>query len=419
MTTRDLILACGAAAAIVCAPALAQQNTQPTTPRQDGAVRQPADTRSTTPGTADRNRSSSAVMASPALFNQLAGVWKVDVTCNEKFYSTQEKMRDGMHDKKLHDKMMHDGKTPGEKPNEPMSDQPGQDPVDPANRDAVRRDGTKHDGTKHDGMMVGKTKTYSGYAERKLILGEQVLQETAVVPDMMMDDRTTRPVTNPNDRAPTPDMAGRDAFRAMSFISFDAPSNSYKLVCMDSRKGEIHSSIGTLDSGQNKIVFHSDSKGDMNSVAHRTVDGTSTPTPPNTQPGTKSDPADFSRQPARDKDTLGTGGWHDEHGFHTVLEIMGNDQHQITVYQVNSAVMHTDGTHKDAWDKDRVNKDGTHKDAWDKDRVNKDGTHNTALLSHDSVVYRAVYTRASGAEATRFQRLINDEHAVTRANTDR
>jgi hypothetical protein len=95
-----------------------------------------------------------------------------------------------------------------------------------------------------------------------------------------------------------------------------------------------------------------------------------------------------------------------------VLEVIGDDQHVVTMYRSAPSVSDT-----------RTDEVKPTTPATDK----PDGQNRNMLPADfkalppmsETVVYRAIYTRATGDEAMRLQRLIDNDRALTRASNDR
>jgi hypothetical protein len=373
MNARNLICVCGAAAALFVTPAMAQQGTnpapRPATPREPGAA-QPATP--SQPGQRDQDRDRRAGDAEvSSVLERLEGVWKVEVSMND----SMSKKPDDMKNKQ---------------PNE----------QDPARRDAT----TSRDDKTPAGLQTTTSKTFSGYAERKLVLGENILQETIVVPDMDMGMKDRQPTQTPS---PDGNRADHDGFRGMSFISFDEGDQSYRIVFMDSKHNDMHVDAGTYDASRSRIVFHGKEGKHMDGSAKHN----------GTKSGTQSDPADFARQPARDKDMMPNGGkrFSDHGDVRVVVEIIGDDQHRVTMYKVSSDMDVTRPGEPRTGDPAAsrpASTPGTQRDA---DKNNPD-TMRDFPANAEAVVYRAVYTRASGAEANRYQQLIDNDRSLTRVN---
>jgi len=402
MNARTLICVCGAAAAIISAPALAQQGTTPSTPRPD-STRQPASTTRS-----DQTQQQRDAMGKPGaqdtarVLSRLEGVWKVEVSMNESWTKAA-----GMHGDKSKDAMSRtdanrDANRDASNPdaNRPAGTQPGdrdRDGMNPTNPQRTDRD---LESGRPAGLRSTDSKSFTGYAERRLVLGENILQESIVIPAMGFDGmKQENPASRPHDTMHTGDDA--NAFRGMSFLSFNEETDNYRIIFMDSQHNDIHVDSGEFDASRNCIVFNGESDKSWKSDSSKTT-GT---------PGTKSDPADFGRQPGRDKDMKLTGkSGHSQRGdVRVVLEILGNDQHQVTMYKV--------GADANRPGEPRTGTPANTTPAAGQPNANRPDTMRDLPANAESIVYRAVYTRATGAEATRFRQLIDNDRSLTRANT--
>lgn len=376
MTARRLICACGAAAALLSTPLFAQSGTNPANPSRPSTDRQPTETRPTVRPT--DARPASGQTSDSALLSRLEGVWKVEVSLHDAWSELKHMRQD--------------------KPAEPMT-RPDPNTPRPAQPEDRNRDTT----------AAGTAKTFTGYSERKLVLGDNILQESIVVPDMPSGTMKTDGM-----RDAGPDSATQnreDEFRGMSFIAFNEPAQTYQIVFLDSMHNDIHVDSGRYDAQSRALVFHGKSDGHKSDGYKSDGQKSINPGGSGTQPGHESDPADFSRKPAGEDVSKGDSKHRAGYGdVRVVVEVMSDDQHRVTMYRQNAMATTTRPT--DA----QNNRPGTGQPG---DAARPDDNRLTASAS-EAIVYRAVYTRATGAEASRYQRLIDEDRSLTRANsTDR
>jgi len=420
MNARTLLCVCGAAAAIISAPALAQQGTTPSTPRPD-ASRQPANTTPSNPTPQQRDAMGQPGATNTAdVLSRLEGVWKVEVSMNESWSKASgmkgDKSKDGMSrpDANRPDANRPDAnRDPANNDaNRPAGTQPGDKDRDGMNpSDAQRTDRDSQTG-RPAGMTSTDSKSFTGYAERRLVLGENILQESIVIPAMGHDGmKQDNPANRPQDTMRTSD--DQNAFRGMSFLSFNEENDTYRIIFMDSKHNDIHVDSGEFDASRSRIVFHGESDKSWKSDSSHKTTGT---------PGTKSDPADFARQPGRDKDMKITGksGFSQHGDVRVVLEIIGADQHQVTMYKVGTDANRPGESRTGTPSTTTTTPASGQPDAANRPDGTRPDTMRDLPSNAESIVYRAVYTRATGAEATRFRQLIDSDRSLTRANsTDR
>jgi hypothetical protein len=388
------------------------------------------------------------------------GVWRVEVSVNPehwKMHSGAGKMDRTTNPNRVNDpnRPLNDPNRPSTDPNRPATDRdrPVNDPTRPAtdpeqttkptppsdpNRDSTvnptdpnnpnrvqdpfKRDtdaarpgqpGTTQPGTTQPGMtdkMVGG-KTFVGYAETKLIMGDHILQQQMVVPDMLNDGLGREPGRVDGAPAAGNEIAiNNEMYRGMSFLAFDDASNEYTIVFLDSRRGEIHCDKGTYDESSRRIVFHG-----------------------------KDDHAV--------KGGAGDRRMSDHGDVRVVLEVLSPTQHRVTMYasDVSGAGTRT-GTGDTTWKNpnDIQNRnpadapattDGTRRDttpARPTDPTNPNKNTQDNKISPDSktspdtrrdadnnrltarsdvqgtMIYQATYTRASNEDSPRFRRLLQE-----------
>lgn len=333
MRTRVLALTCGTTMSLLAGSLIAQQEQ----PRSS----QPVQERPTTPGgdikSTGRPLNTTTGMRGdePAVLRDLVGVWRVDVVCNADKFMERGMRRDMKNPgdrtpsttpstpsttkpsgtgndtpntnnpndpnnpNRVKDpfKRTDETNTPGStQPNQPSNNQPGADRE--RNRDlnnntpATNRDVQPGGGGQ---ASIPGGKTFSGYAETKLVLGGNILQQTIVVPDMMQGNDAGR-----RDNVPGAGIAANDQmYRGMSFIAFDNNSNEYGIVFLDSRQGTIHCDRGTYDESGRRLVFNGHEGSEMSA-------------------------------PKDDMHKMDHGG-----NVRVVLEVLSPTQHRVTMYALD------------------------------------------------------------------------------------
>lgn len=251
--------------------------------------------------------------------------------------------------------------------------------------------------------MIGG-KSFVGYAETRLIMGDHILQQQIVVPDMMNDGLGREPGRVDGAPGAGNDMVTNNGmYRGMSFLAFDDAANEYTIVFLDSRRGEIHCDKGTYDESSRRIVFYG--KGDH---AARGADG--------------------------DRHVK-------DHGdVRVVLEVLSPTQHRVTMYASDMTGGGTrTGAGEAAWKNpndiqnrnpadapattDGTRRDGTPERSTDpanKDRLDNKGAPDTKPNVDNSnrltargdvqgtMIYQATYTKASNEDSPRFRRLLQE-----------
>lgn len=414
MHTRTLAIACGLAISTASVSTLSAQQTrdrdQPTsrTPEQDRTNRQSDWT----------SRSAST----PSILSELEGVWRVEVSMHPTHWKSHKGGGDsrilGTPEPRTRDSLDRNNEESGRDPNrnDPNNTNPDRnDPNNPNRNDPNRpttdrlTPGTVDRGTPGD--LGADAVRLVGFAETRLVLGENFLQETIVLPNVSSatpgstspTDSTTEPGTpsRTTDRPNTTPSVGDDTFRSMSFLTFDEASQRYSMVCMDSRKGEMHYDTGTFDASSRKIEFTGGKEKNTSSTI-----------------GT----------PERDSMT---GYNAEKHGkVRVVLEILGPDEHRVTMYKTKSTTSTTTpGTNRDSMD--RTNTPGTpgspRTPATPEGTQPRDGSQprdgtqrDTYAAGNEEIVYRATYTRVRGSDAQRYQQMLEQDRSLSRAtDTDR
>lgn len=310
MRPAHLLAACGTALAL-CFTSFAQTS-QPDRANENVRLAQP--TRTPTARQIDaRARTGDSALA---LFE---GVWKVDVVMMRSSDSRWDipvttpvdpNAPGGANDR------TRDQANPTRDQAERPSDQPRTLP-DPANPNASSRQPT---GT--DRNVISEGQTFTAYAESRVIMNGNMLQETMALPReaAMMSKSATRPgdMSSPSTRTPTsstpsstprsgtstsgnstsgtsasgtstsgtatsggsgtaavpqpttpgqtrtdgldPALTG-DTVMVMSFLSLNADSGTFTKVCMDGESGEIKHETGTFETESDRIVFTGEEAG--------------------------------------------------------------------------------------------------------------------------------------------------------------
>jgi hypothetical protein len=233
------------------------------------------------------------------------------------------------------------------KPTDPNRTNPGQPndpskPADPNNPDRIQDPFKRTE----PGAGSGEMKQYVGYAETRLILGDNVLQEKIIIPDMLLSGAGKTP--GRVDGAPTtvPTSADDNMFRGLGLISFDPSSQEYHCVFVDSRSGTMHHDTGTYNESEKRLVF----------------DG-----------GKRSEP--------------GKPGMHEN--VRVVVDMISPTQHRVTMYGSDAASRGRSPTIPPT--------------------PNTPLPENTKATDREgSIIYQATYTKASSEDAPKFRRLLQE-----------
>jgi hypothetical protein len=237
-------------------------------------------------------------------------------------------------------------------------------------------------------MSTEGMRSYVGYAEAHLVLGDSILQESIMIPDL---DAKTAPGDSMAVREP-----GKHSFRGVSYLGFDAPSRTFTMTFMDSRSGRICYDTGSFEASENEITFqgHGMHKGKAEKMEHADHEKAD---------HDKANREDHDKARA-EKHEMGEGMAmeHRLGDVRVVLEILGPDQHRVTMYRDASPMNKDEGSQP-------------------RPITGSDGDHNPAgkeLASN--VVYRATYTRARGDDASKYKTLLREHMDLSgsHANTD-
>lgn len=310
-----------------------------------------------------------------SILNDMEGLWNVRITVNKDHWK--------MH--KTSDRVPRQTTQPGGiEPGRNDGMQPGQG-GDQGNQPGMSEPGLAQ------GLQM------EGFSERKLILGDNVLEEHCYIPDMAkIIDGERQPGENPTMRI------DNDTFEGLSLLSFSPEDGTYEIVFVDGKSGKMHYDTGSFDATMNRIVFEGKAHGA----------DTTTTTPPARRDGTSPTP------PAERRDGVGQQPGQDgmKHGMYgnvrVVLEVLGPNQHQVTMYKVDSSspISTVPGEPPSREPADRNQPNNT---------PSQPGTEPwspTTLASN--IIYRATYTRAEGSQAARYRDLIEEAQVVTRGSED-
>lgn len=345
MRNTRLLLACGTIMSVMTAGALAQneQPSKPTQPIPDRPVIEPV-----FPTTPSKTTTSTSA---PDILRQMEGVWRVEIQCNHDHWN-----KDGMN---TPNRMSQPNSQPNprpvdpSRPNDPLkpTDQdrtnPTQPtdpskPADPNNPDKIQ-DPFKRN---QPGVNSGELKQYVGYAETKLILGGNVLQEKIIIPDMLATGSGKTPGRIDGSPTTVPSSADSNMFRGLGLISFDPGSQQYHCVFVDSRSGQMHHHTGSYNESEKKLVFDA---------------------------GSSSEPG----KPGMEHKNV-----------RVVVDMISPTQHRVTMYA----------------------NDATGRSPTIPPTPNTPARENTRTTTDDegSVIYRATYTKASAEDAPKFRRLLQE-----------
>ncbi len=357
MRTQDILMTCGSVISIVAAtPALPQQGQ----PGQNEPARQPGQTTTTQPGQTQPGRTTSNI----GQFNlrDLEGVWRVDVNVNPQIFKAQ--------------KSTTSTSTPGidtGKDKDLDRDQPGQDRTPPG---------------QSGGLSSSSTSSFSGFAESDLIFNDRVVRQEIVIPDMKVQGASSSGVSGGAIGQPpsttTTGRSGSDIFRGMTLISFDEQNRKYHIAFLDNQHGEIKHCTGTYDPSQNRIVFNSMASTSGTSTL-RTSSGSGLP-----------------------------------ENVKVVLEVLSPDSHRVTMYQPSSSS--TTSTPTTPSTRTDPTRPPTTPPGQTGGQPGQPGQPSTIAMgdSEGTVIYRATYNKATGADATKARDLLKeDDRRTTRLDIDR
>lgn len=200
-------------------------------------------------------------------------------------------------------------------------------------------------------------KTCTGYATSDLVLGGNILRQVFVSQDM--SERKLQDTQKQPDAQTKPDTStlsfNPEAFRVLSYLSFDSATNKYQAVFMDSRSGKMHTHSGTYDASARRIVFE------------------------NTD---RNNPDDSMSSPEHDL--------HVDGDARVVVELLGQDRYQVTMYSSKNPVRDS-----------RTIPNGQPASAGDMGEV----------------VYSAMYTRATGEDLNNINNALDRDPHLSASRT--
>lgn len=397
MRTHSLAVACGTILSVMAVgQALGQQEQPGKTPRQ------PDRTTPTTP----KYRSTTGQQMAPSILRDMEGVWRVEVQCGAAFSGLEHGKQGG--DVRMKGTEPSRTNEPDRSPDATKRDNENRTPGQPSSEND--RDNPNHikdplqRSQPGEGAGLTGAKTYVGYAETQLVLGDNILQQRIVIPEMMRmgagpmgvkmgsNENSTNSnnvgngnnTTNPNkannpDNRDDRDIASRgsaigansdEMFRGLSYISFDEGSQRYHCVFMDSRSGSMHCDSGTYNESAKRLEFNG-------KAGNRT--------------GT---------------DMNNKGMEHDEN-VRVVVELLSPSQYRVTMYDANATgtsehpvvksptIPPTENTPPPDLNKPNNNK-------------NNNTINNTMNENEGAIIYRATFTKAASDDAPKFRRLIQE-----------
>ncbi|MBK7405326.1 MAG: hypothetical protein IPJ41_12010 [Phycisphaerales bacterium] len=300
------------------------------------------------------------------------------------------------------------------------------DPRDPDKRRATRpgQDSDRQDGNRTrdpaqpdqgDQSTAGLHDGFHGVARTDLILDDQILRERMVIlPASGARDpgslrgRDNQPENDPSDKKPSNNNPSshdssrngdahqpaqpndgsmlqsglENATQCLAFISFDEDDDSYTIVLMNSRDGEIYKESGRYDAGSNRIVFD----GNMRDDADR---------PGRTGAGAGEQPSSTRREPG----SMNTRATRAQHEVRVELELRGDDSYEVTMYQ-GSAAGSGVGDPNSAPDQ----------------RTGQQPYTTKSADARGNIVYRATYTRADASQEGLYQRMLDAEDSSSRTS---
>jgi hypothetical protein len=392
------------------------QPDQPDRPRTQPST-QPTDRTTTPTRTTTTTPRTGAV---PSILNDLEGVWRVEVMVNADHWKAMEGDRstEGLRpvrpidfpndNERDTDRDRTNPTDPTNDPNRPRDpnnqDDPGRptqpptpaadptpsnpdpdnpnrikdpfkqtDPNQPSNQPGTRpstQPGQPGNQLSNQPGMTG-SKTFVGYAEYQRVLNNNILQQKIVIPDMMgtglgrtpqrIDGSPTAPSTNPN-------LANNnEMFRGMSFLGFDAGSQQYHCVFMDSRSGGFHCDHGTYNESQKRLVF--EGKG-----------------------------GDHADKPGMDK------GMHKTGNVRVVLEVLSPSQHRVTMYSADRSTTTTPTRTTPSSPATPSTTPGQPRD----NNADRDNVNTNLNTADGTIIYQATYTKASTDDAPKYRRLLQE-----------
>lgn len=155
--------------------------------------------------------------------------------------------------------------TTGSTPGTPSANRPeNMDPTRTTTQDGRRTTGTSSTGGGMSGDAMSGGSVIEGYSEKRWIMGDDILQETCVMPDAGEFSKrdaahagSTPSASRPASTSGTSMTAGdaEQMLKSMSFLSFNEGTRQFDYVMMDSCEGGIKHATGTYDAASNRIEF--------------------------------------------------------------------------------------------------------------------------------------------------------------------
>ncbi len=289
--------------------------------------------------------------------------------------------------------MKENGNPPTATPNsQPSSDNSNPLRTDGSSRTIDPTSSTRDASPATPSMNRDTMKSCSGFALSEVIMGGSILKQTFVSNDMghesrragmntpsQPDSRTTGTVegTKPaRDSAVDRAMDAStytlkdDAFRGLSFISFNEQGDTYQSVFMDSRGAEICTRSGTFDASTNRLVFTA----------------------------SKDASSEMSTSSAADS----------QRDIQVVVEILSNDQYRVTMYHGDMAKgMSGDMNRTKPNNPARLNESPAKTNESER---NEASGHKNMNAKH--VMYTATYTRATGSDIEAIRKIASDRGSL-------
>ena len=247
-----------------------------------------------------------------SLLKQMEGQWKVDVSVNTSLWNPHL----FTNDKK--------GTNPSEanptNPANPTTPTNPSNPTDPARNPDSTQNGAE------------TMQSFTAYSTSKLILGENVLQQSTVMPDLKSrmsaeDKRNDRSENRSETKSVSQEM-----FKGLSLLSFDENAKTYSMAFLSNCESQIQLKSGTYQATSTQLVFQgshghqNESYGQPNTTAQP---GHSPNSVPNSAPN--SNPVDSAKSPTwRPSDNAAHANA--MMGCQVVVDIISPDEHHVTMY---------------------------------------------------------------------------------------
>jgi hypothetical protein len=316
----------------------------------------------------DRNLATNA----PSVLRDLEGVWRVEVRCSGEHWKMDKDRMSQPNPAPVNPSRPNEPnptKVNNPNPSKPAPDNPADNNPNPSkatpDNSQPNNPNRVQDPFKRDtqpGTGTGEMKEYVGYAESRLILGGNVLEEKIIIPDMMTTGTGRTPGRIEGAPTTVPTSVNDEMFRGLKFLSFDPSTQRYTCVFMDSRSGQIHQHSGTYNESEKRLVFDNASFDNM-------------------------------RNPNDKSMTM--------HGdMRVVVDIISPTQHRVTMYGKDvtgtrsPTIPPTPNTPAPGVDK------------------------STPTVSDSDIIFQATYTKASNEDAPKFRRLLAEPGAPLSMDRD-